>query len=351
MKKIHLLTFILLAVFGFQVKSQDLHFSQINETPVMINPANTGFFPGYFRAIANYRNQWASMGSPYKTMGLSIDGGIFKNRKKSAFLGLGLTVFNDKAGAANIANTNICFNVSGILKVSKKSVISAGFYGGEIINKANYNALTYGNQFNGNEIDPAIASNESVAFRSFTTNDVGAGLAYEFSSVKGSQDRLDVISFRLGLAGYHLNRPVQDFGTGNGYRLPTKYVASAVVRVDIPGSKLSVLPSLIYMRQGFYAPAYQLNVGTFIKYRFKTGTKTTGQKTENGFAFGAYYRVQDAIIPQVLLDMGSYAIGLSYDINISGYKQASKTVGGFEISLRYTKLGDALFNKKSEYRN
>jgi type IX secretion system PorP/SprF family membrane protein len=350
MKKISLLI-ILLAALNLQVRSQDTHFSQLTETPIWYNPANTGFFPGYVRASVHYRNQWASMGNPYKTMGLSVDGSMFKNRKKSAFLGLGLTMFSDKAGAANISNTNIALNVAGIVKLSKKSVLSAAVYGGEIVNKASYNDLQYGNQFNGNEIDPNLPSNENVAYRNFTTNDLGAGLAYEFSNVKGSQDRLDVVSFRIGAAAYHLNKPTQNFGSGTSYRLPTRYVGSATVRVDIPGSKLSILPSLIYMRQDALAPAYEINFGTFVKYRFKTGTKTTGQKTENGFAIGAYYRYDDAIIPQILLDMGSYAIGMSYDINVSGYKRASRTVGGFEVSLRYTKLGDALFNKKSEYRN
>ncbi|MGZ3933058.1 MAG: hypothetical protein ACXVP0_17600, partial [Bacteroidia bacterium] len=63
------------------------------------------------------------------------------------------------------------------------------------------------------------------------------------------------------------------------------------------------------------------------------------------------YRVNDAIIPQLLLDMGTYAIGLGYDVNISSYRTASKTFGGVEISLRYNKLADALFTKRSEYRN
>ncbi|MGZ3883677.1 MAG: PorP/SprF family type IX secretion system membrane protein [Bacteroidia bacterium] len=348
MKKINLRGLILLIVLSYQAKSQDLHFSQLSETPMLINPANTGFFGGYFRAAIQYRDQWASMGSPYKTMGLSVDGNVFRNRKKSACLGLGLTIFNDKAGAANISNTNINFNVSGIVKMNKKSILSLGVYGGASINKANYNALTYESQFNGTEIDPNLPSNESVHFRSFTNNDIGAGLAYEYSTAKINQDRDDIFSFRLGAAAYHLNRPIQDFGTGINYRMPIKYVGSLFVRIDVPGSKISVLPSMVYYLQG---PATEINLGTFVKYRFKNGTKVTGQKVENGFAIGAYYRVNDAIIPQLLLDMGTYAIGLGYDVNISSYRTASKTFGGVEISLRYNKLADALFTKRSEYRN
>ena len=128
--------------------------------------------------------------------------------------------------------------------------------------------------------------------------------------------------------------------------MPSKYVASIVSRFDITNTKLSITPTVIYMIQG---PAKEITAGTYLKYRFKNGTKITGEKVENSIGIGVFYRVNDAIIPQFLIDMGTYAIGFSYDANISSYRKASRTVGGFEISLRYNKLADALFNKRSEY--
>ena len=52
-------------------KSQDLHFSQYFNSPLLINPANTGFAPDAdWRAGANYRNQWQGvLTNPYKTFG------------------------------------------------------------------------------------------------------------------------------------------------------------------------------------------------------------------------------------------------------------------------------------------
>ena len=42
--------------------AQDLHFSQFMNSPLLTNPANTGFIPdGDFRLGANYRNQCASV--------------------------------------------------------------------------------------------------------------------------------------------------------------------------------------------------------------------------------------------------------------------------------------------------
>lgn len=358
MKKLIILSCILVVGLSNNSTAQDMHLSQIQESPLYINPANTGFFAGYYRAIAGYRNQWASMGSPYQTMGLTVDGGILRNRSKAAFLGLGMSIFNDRAGAANIQNTMANLSISGILKLGGKSILSTGIYGGVSMNNGDYNKLTYASQFNGTEIDPTRPTNENVAYHSFTYSDIGAGIAYEFNTDKKRNDRDYITSIRIGIAGYHLNRAKQDFGnsqinpnTGepfaDPYRIPSRYVGSVMARYDIPNSKLTLAPTFIYMMQG---TATEINFGTYIKYRFKNGTKVTGEKVENTFGFGVFYRSGDAIIPQVLLDMGSYAIGLSYDANISGYRAASKTVGGFEISLRYNKLADALFNKRSEYR-
>lgn len=358
MKKISIISFVLFSLLTFEIKSQDIHLAQIQEAPLVYNPANTGFFPGYYRVIAGYRNQWASMGKAYQTMGLSVDGGIFRNRYKNAFLGVGLNIFQDKAGVANLSQTLANFNISGILKVSKKAVLSLGVYGGITMNSANYAKLTYATQFNGTEIDPGLPSQESVTYHNFTSSDFGAGLAYEFTSVKSRNDRDDVKSLRIGIAGYHLNKPEQDFGSntyvdakGNtvtidGYHMPARYVGSIISRFDINNTKLSITPTVIYMMQG---PATELTAGTYLKYRFKNGTKITGEKVENSIGVGLFYRMNDAIIPQVLIDMGTYAIGISYDANVSSYRKASRTVGGFEISLRYNKLADALFNKRSEY--
>ena len=106
MKKIKYLIGVLLLGSMSKVNAQDIHFSQVLEAPLFISPANTGFFNGYSRAIINYRNQWGSMGNPYQTIALSADGGLFKSKRRKAFLGLGFTLYNDRAGAAKISKTN-----------------------------------------------------------------------------------------------------------------------------------------------------------------------------------------------------------------------------------------------------
>ena len=51
--------------------------------------------------------------------------------------------------------------------------------------------------------------------------------------------------------------------------------------------------------------------------------------------FGAFLRLQDAIIPVLKLDRRPVSIAISYDINISPLKTASQGRGGFELSVSY----------------
>ncbi len=329
------------------VKAQDIHFSQVFETPLFLSPANTGFYNGYFRAIANYRSQWSAMNNAFQTMAISVDGGLFRSKKRKAFLGLGFTLFNDRAGAAAMQKTNALLNVSGIVKLSKKSVMSVGLSGGVDATNANYNKLTYSSQFDGNSIDINRVTGESVVFRQFTTTDIAAGAAYEYSSVKADNDHDDVTAFKIAVGAFHLNKPTQDFGAGSKYKLPVRLAVTATGRVDFEDTKFSLTPAIVYQKQGV---AWQYVVGSYIKYRTKVGTKVTGQKTENGIGVGIFYRGKDAFIYKLLYEIGDYAIGLSYDMNVSGYRTVSKYYGGLEVCLRYNSLGGSLFESRREYK-
>ncbi len=64
------------------LQAQDLHFSQFFNSPLVTNPANTGFIPDAdYRIGANYRNQWSSvMSVPYKTVSAFGDAQVFKRQ-------------------------------------------------------------------------------------------------------------------------------------------------------------------------------------------------------------------------------------------------------------------------------
>ena len=65
---------IFLIIFSNKIYSQDIHFSQFNYAPLLLNPALAGGFNGDMRADVNYKSQWQSMApTPYKTVAASVD--------------------------------------------------------------------------------------------------------------------------------------------------------------------------------------------------------------------------------------------------------------------------------------
>ncbi|HEX8607316.1 MAG TPA: type IX secretion system membrane protein PorP/SprF, partial [Pedobacter sp.] len=102
-KKLNYFLLITIA-FGWQMRAlaQDLHFSQYFNSPLLVNPANTGFIPeGDHRLGINYRNQWASIGNPYKTFSIFGDGQFFGERFENGWLGVGGALLRDVAGSGD----------------------------------------------------------------------------------------------------------------------------------------------------------------------------------------------------------------------------------------------------------
>src|SRR5687768_4152688 len=99
MKKI----IILIGLFLLKdLSAQDVHFSQFPLAPLFINPGNAGA-ENKIRGILNYREQWKSVASPYKTVGASFDMRIHESN--SGFFAGGITFFSDKAGDAKMGTT------------------------------------------------------------------------------------------------------------------------------------------------------------------------------------------------------------------------------------------------------
>ena len=96
-------------VFG-----QDLHFSQFMNSPLVTNPANTGFMPeGDYRLGMNYRNQWSSiMAMPYKTMSAFGDVQVMRGNSDNGWMGVGGVILRDVAGSGNLTSTKVYGSVA-----------------------------------------------------------------------------------------------------------------------------------------------------------------------------------------------------------------------------------------------
>ena len=83
-----------------------------------------------------------------------------------------------------------------------------------------------------------------------------------------------------------------------------------------------------------------------LRYYFKDDSKYTGYIRRSCLGIGAYYRYQDAVIVNLLLELGQYAIGFSYDINTSALTKVSTLRGGPELTIRFNSANPFLFQKR-----
>src|SRR5215813_8320278 len=140
---------VLLAVVSLSVVTcaftQDLHFSQFMNSPLLTNPANTGFIPqADYRLGVNYRNQWSSiMTVPYKTMSAWGDVQAFRDRMENGWLGLGGVILHDVAGSGNLTSTKVYGSVAYHQMINSGSLVSAGFNVGWANKQINVRNLSF----------------------------------------------------------------------------------------------------------------------------------------------------------------------------------------------------------------
>ena len=330
-------------VSGTNALAQDVHFSQFTETPQLLNPGATGVYNGYMRAIVNYKNQWTSMGKSFNTEAASFDIPMFDYNERKAHIGAGINFFKDQAGDAKFGLTQANLCIAGIIPANATSTFSMGVSVGGAQHKADMNALTWGNQFTGETFDPTISSNEATPVNSFMYADIGAGLYYEYFTGKATLDRNEAKRFGIGVAYYHINHPTQRYFSVTE-KLYGKMVATFSGNFDKTGTRFSILPSGMFIMQG---KSMEITAGCALRYRIHNGTKITGFYNESGISLGISYRYRDAVIPALYYEMQNFGVGVSYDVNISAYTQASHYNGGAEISLRYFIQKGALFKQKN----
>ena len=159
------------------VNGQDIHFSQFMNSPLLTNPANTGFIPDAdYRIGANYRNQWASIPVPYKTYSVFGDAQLFRNKLENGWVGLGAVLLRDVAGSGNLTSTKGYVSVAYHQELGLSSLLSAGFNIGVANKKVDPAGLHFGDQYvwNGKFFEASVLTGfETVSPLKFRSAKVG----------------------------------------------------------------------------------------------------------------------------------------------------------------------------------
>lgn len=306
-----------------QARSQDIHFSQIFETPLLRNPSLAGLFTGDVRIQAVHRSQWNSVTVPYRTTSLSGEYKIPVGRGDD-YLTIGGQVLYDRAGSAVLTATHVlpAANYHKSLSEERNMYLSLGIMGGVVQRRIDPTKMTTNNQYDGTGYNPGLSTGEVFNKPNYTYLDASVGMS--FNSQVGDNDRNNVF---IGLAYHHFNKAKNiSFYTNNNTEMMAKLVGSAGIRLHI--NELSYFTMQAdYSKQGPYTEAV---AGALYSWKINES-----EKSPYTFHAGTYFRWNDAIIPVAKLEMNPIAIAVSYDANISQLKSGSNGQGGFEVSLSY----------------
>lgn len=317
---------VALAITASCAFAQDVHFTQFNSTPLLLNPAFTGAFDGPVRASVIYRDQWRSVTVPFKTFAASVDMPIVRDISGDDYLAAGIQLYNDQAGDGNLNNFSGLLSVAyhKFLGLEGNKSLSVGLQGGYTAKTIDLSKLYFGNQYaNGGFINPSGENlNNNVKY--FTVN---AGIGY-------SQRINDRFSYSLGVAGNNLNQPQESLqrqknsDVGLGMRFAAQ--AGAILYT---GERFSLRPGVLYQSQSAIS---EVVVGN--EFNYIVGGDPEIRSLATNIFVGGWYRMQDAAMITAGLEHRGVRLGVSYDYNTSNLKTASAGNGGFEISLRFIGL-------------
>jgi type IX secretion system PorP/SprF family membrane protein len=354
---------ICIVIFGISfllvlnLKAQDIHFSQFNENPSLVNPALTGQ-THVIKASAIYRDQWRSITVPYKTFGASFEMKLkasnwekqgnhatLKYKKAFSRTAAGISFFSDKAGDGSMGTTQANLSFASFIPVSSKSSLSVGLQASIVQRKIDYSKLLWNDQYGSNGYDNTLDAGETFNDGNFIYPDFAAGLLYSYGYNEKAIGANDQFKFDIGVSMYHLNTAKQKYLVETNERLLARYAVHGKFLIGIRNTNFSLAPSYIFQLQG---STKEFIAGSMLRYNFKEDSKYTGYVKGATFSLGAFYRNKDAMIASAQLEFGQYAIGCSYDINTSGLTKVSTARGGIEFFLKFVTPSPYLYQKRAK---
>lgn len=329
MKLLNTIIFLLLTCAVF---AQDYHYSQQYAVPMLLNPSMTGYTSCEGKISAQYRNQWASVSDAFQTTSATYEHKTLDNNPNiNGFAGVGMSIFNDRAGSGNLQQTSVALSAAYhfFLNDDNQFISLGGQFG--VGQQSVKGRFTYDNQFDGSTFSYALPSGEVPLAANKVFFDGGFGASYTLNS--------EAMILNLGGGLLHLNEPDVSLVEGISSLLPSRLVLHGNVEFPLGNrytSNVSFIGRMVHQRQNNFRLT---NVGGFLKLNLSAGNQFVF-RSDNAFLYGGVmYRWQDAAVAMLKLQVGQLGFGLSYDFTTSEFIAASKAQGGFELAVTY-EFGD-----------
>ncbi|MBO4600598.1 MAG: PorP/SprF family type IX secretion system membrane protein [Bacteroidales bacterium] len=303
------LPILLLLLTLTSLRAQDIHFSQVDANPLLLNPAYAGFYDGAGRFGVIYRNQWATVSTPFQTFALTGEMALWRSTASRSGLSIGASLFSDHAGTLHYGTTS--------------AHISLAYY--RALNRQANNFLSIGIEggFASSGFNPTLAEMEDPSELFLTQQRtyplLAAGIAWYYQPTGDFHTK-------IGLSVRNINQPNITYLQLDDTYLTRRY--SLFARAEYRHwQSISLMPVLLFQMQGNYR---ELVYGADLKwYLQESGSHPTSLR------FGIAYRQADALIANLLMEYGAFLFNFCYDANISGLATASNTIGAFEVGMVY----------------
>ena len=291
------------------MRPQDIHFSQVDAEPLLLNPAYAGFFDGAGRFGVIYRNQWATVSIPFQTFALAGEIALWRSSSNMSGLSMGATFFNDHAGTLHYGTT------SGHLSLAYFRSLSR--------NRNNFLSVGLDAGYAQSGFDPSMAQMEDPSELFVTQHNsyplLAAGIAWYYQP---SGD----FHTRIGFSIRNINRPNISYLQLDDTYLERRY--SLTMRAEYRHWQTwSLMPVMMFQHQGNNT---EWVYGADLKWYLEEGGSH-----ETSLRAGIAFRHADAFIANILMEYDAFLFNFCYDANISGLASASNTIGAFEVAIVY----------------
>ncbi|MBS1772341.1 MAG: PorP/SprF family type IX secretion system membrane protein [Bacteroidetes bacterium] len=304
--------------------AQDPHFTQYFASPLTLNPALSGLTTCDFRLAANYRTQWGSVSpNPYVTGTISYDMATMKGKLNNGdAVGIGILGLYDKSGVGALQNTSVGLSLAyhKALGYEKQHTLSIGLQGILVQKSIDFQKLKFEDQFNFATGGTEYQTSEQLGNADLTYPDFNLGAMY--SGRMG-----EFATMYAGVSYYHLTQPVETFLNGN-HKIHSRYSAYLGGSFDM-NENIVLYASALYQSQ---ASASEVLVGAAVGFILNPGHDAEYAKNTILY-LGSWYRYGDALAPYIGMEWSKMKLGFTYDLNVSGFSAATKSNGGYEISL------------------
>ncbi|MBS1643522.1 MAG: PorP/SprF family type IX secretion system membrane protein [Bacteroidetes bacterium] len=308
--------------------AQDLHFSQFYETDILRNPALMGTFKGDYKIGAVYRSQWSSISKPFQTGVITAESRLPVKGESGDYFTVGLLAYYDKAGSIDMQTMAIYPAVSftKYLGDGSRTFISAGFTGGYSQRSFDPSKMTTNSQYIGGQWNPDNPTMEGFSDNHISSWDLGAGIGIN------SKSEDEKLTYYAGVSSYHFTRSKQSFDRNNQFvKLEIKWNVAAGFSYRL-SDQYGIQCHANYQRQGVYN---EFIVGGLLGWKRITNSEADAPFSLYG---GVFYRVSDAAIPTLKVELNTIAIAASYDFTTSKLRPANSGNGGFEITVMHSGL-------------